>query len=269
MEKPDKVKVFVKINQVWQKGEVTGGNEQQYAITTRDGQSFNVNRDSSYVEEIQRPSQRYAYGDIKEKLQGQYISFDKLPSNVKDQLVDGREYLHTASYLNEGELKESVKMIQAKYDANYGSKLHVQIKRNSPVKIEDAVAYNHRFSQKEFDAMVKDGKAIMFQGNTRDGEIFQKLAYYEPKLNDIRTKPTLSKNVYFYGKKLTQQQADALNKGQEVLMKIDTAKGPKEYMVNYSPRSEQFITKGIDMKKAEKMEVNHEKKKPRSRGVRV
>ena len=95
--------------------------------------------------------------------------------------------------------------------------------------------------------MVKDNKFIAFTGRSTEGESFTKLAYYEPKLNDIRTKPALSSNTYLYGQQLTQPQADALNKGLETKITIEkTKKGALTYMVSYSPKAERFITKSLE-----------------------
>ena len=103
----------------------------------------------------------------------------------------------------------------------------------------------------------------------KDGEMFPKLAYYEPKLNDIRTKTALSENTYFYGQQLTKQQADAMNKGEAVEISIATKKGRKTYNVTYSPRAERFITKSPEKTNVKELEtkdavvVGDEKKKKR------
>ena len=170
--------------------------------------------------------------------------------------MKGEEYIHQSSYVHEGQMKESVKAVQLIYDQRNGSKLDVQIKRNEPVTLLDAKAYNHQFTKEEFDIMVKEGKHIVFEGNTKDGELFSKLAYYEPKLNDIRTKSALSQNTYFFGQKLTKEQAITMNKGEAVQITIDTKKGQKTYMVTYSPKAERFITKSLEKEKTENLKVN-------------
>lgn len=280
MEKQTVKKVFVKLNQKWENGEIESEQDNTVQVKLSDGQSLAIERGSSYMEEKKRPAQQYAYGDLKEKLEGQYVSYTKLTDNIKDQLVEGREYLHESTYVKEGKLKESVKMVQMGYNRNSGSVLNVQIKRNVPIKQEDAVAYNHKFTPGEFDKMVNKGKAIVFEGNSNDGEVFKKLAYYEPKLNDLRVKRALSENDYFYGKKLTSGQAESLNNGKEIKMTISSkTKGDKEYMVSYSPRSESFKTKSVEKmlaqkqqekeNLAEKLDNKPEKKKSRSRGMKV
>lgn len=264
-------KVFVKVNQKWQKASVVSEKDGIVSVKTNEGQSFDLPRSSRWLEALKSPAQRYAYGDVKEQLEGQYISFDKLPENVQDNLVQGKEYLHESTYVSEGQLKDSSKMIQMVYDRNQGSRIDVQYRRNEPITLEKAMAYNHKFSAEEFKKMVEKKEFIVFQGSTNDGEVFQKLAYYEPKLQDIRTKSALSPNTYIYGEKLTLEQANALNSGKAIEMEIKSnAHGSKPYMVSYSPRKETFITKNVDVSKAMKMEVvTDEKKNSRSRGVKV
>lgn len=264
-------KVFVKVNQKWQRGTVISEKDGVVSVKTNEGQLFDLPRTSRWLETLKSQAQRYAYGDVKEQLEGQYISFDKLPENVQDNLVQGREYLHESTYISEGQLKDSTKMIQMVYDRNQGSRLDVQYRRNEPVTLDKAWAYNHSFSKDEFDRMVEKKEFVLFQGSTNDGEVFQKLAYYEPKLQDIRTKSALGPNTYFYGEKLTMEQANALNAGKELEMEIKSkANGAKPYMVSYSPRKETFITKNVDMSKAMQMDVvTDEKKKTRSRGVKL
>lgn len=270
MEKQQE-KVFVKMNQKWQKGVVINKENGKLAIQTQDGQQFNVAVDSKWFEYQQNPSQRYAYGDIREQLEGQYISFEKLPENVKDNLAQGKEYFHVSTYLSDGELKETSKMVQMVYDPNLGSRLFVQFKRKAPVTLDQAMAYNHKFSPDEFERMVSKNEVVVFKGITRDGELFDKLAYYEPKLQDIRTKAALTPSTYLYGTKLTLDQANALNKGQEVEINIKTkTNGTKPYLVSYSPRNETFITKNLQLEKAKKLEVvQDEKKKNSSRRMKV
>ena len=271
MERQISEKVFVKLNQKWQKGTITSEKDGMVSIKTNEGQVFDLPRTSKWLEPLESPAQRYAYGDVKEQLEGQYISFEKLPKNVRDSIVQGREYMHESTYVSEGQLKDSAKMIQMVYDRNQGSRLDVQYRRNEMVTQENAMAYNHKFTPKEFERMVEKKEFIVFQGTTNDGEIFQKLAYYEPRLQDIRTKPALTANTYIYGKQLTLEQANALNNGKELEMEITSKKnGTKPYMVSWSPRKETFITKNIDMKKALKMDVvTDEKKKTPSRKVKI
>lgn len=264
-------RVFVKVNQKWQKGTVLSEKDGTVSVRTDEGQSFDIPRNSRWLETQQSPAQRFAYGDVKEQVEGQFISFDKLPENVKDNLVQGREYLHESTYVSEGQHKSNTKMVQMLYDRNLGPRLDVQYRRNEPVTLEKAWAYNHSFSPEEFERMVEKKEFILFRGSSNDGELFEKLAYYEPKLQDIRTKSALRTNTYIYGEKLNAEQAKALNQGQEVEMEIKTkGKGTKTYLVSYSPRKETFITKSVDMAKAKKIDVvTDEKKKNRSRGVSV
>jgi len=249
-------KVFVKLNQVWLKGEIVSKEGTTLKVKTSGNVEFKIDESSPYVERMKSPAQKFAYRDAKEKLEGAYVSFDKLPENKQDAIVKGEEYIHQSSYINGDEMKESVKAIQLMYDQQAGSKLNIQIKRNEPVKLPDAKAYNHQFTKEEFDVMVKEGKHIVFEGSTKDGELFSKLAYYEPKLNDIRTKSALTENTYFYGQKLTKDQAATMNKGEATEITINTTKGKKAYMVTYSPRAERFITKSLEKEKAKNMKVN-------------
>jgi len=264
-------KVYVKVNQKWQRATVTGKQDGKVSVVTDDGQSFNLPKNSKYLEPIGSKDQKFAYGDVKEQLEGQYISYAKLPESVRDNLVEGKEYFHESTYISEGELKEGAKMVQMVYDRNVGTRLDVQYRRNEVVTLDKASAYNHSFSADEFRCMVEQKEFVVFQGSTSDGEVFQKLAYYEPRLQDIRTKSALTPNKYFYGEKLTTKQADALNKGQEIEMVIKSRKhGVKPYLVSYSPRRESYITKNVELAKAKTMEVyQDEKKKPRSRSMKV
>ncbi|MDB4291761.1 hypothetical protein N9954_00020 [Maribacter sp.] len=261
-------KVYVKLNQVWQKGDAVAVNDTTYKVKTPDNLTFEIEKGSKYLEKQKFPAQRFAMGEVKERLEGAYISFDKLSENVQDAIVKGEEYLHQSAYPKDGVIKESVKMIQMVYSSTSGSRLDVQIKRNEPVKLENAEAYQHQFTKEEYDTMVKEGKTIVFTGTSLSGEKFPKLAYYEPKVNDIRTKSALTSNTYLYGQKLTQEQATSINNGIETKITIEkTKKGPVTYMVTYSPRAERFITKSMEKAKAqevdkkEHMAVVGEKKK--------
>ncbi|SNZ01432.1 hypothetical protein [Flagellimonas pacifica] len=248
-------KVFVKVNQVWHKGEAVSKDENTFKVRIPDYMDFEIEKNSKFLERQNSPDQRFAFGEAKQRLEGAYISFDKLPENIQNAIVKGEEYLHSSTYVNDGALKESVKMVQLMYNQNSGSKLDVQIKRNEPVKLEDAKAYNHQFTKEEFEQMVDGGKTVAFTGHITDGNKFTKLAYYEPKLNDIRTKSALTENTYFFGQKLTKVQAESINKGQETQISINTKKGPKTYMVSYSPRAERFVTKSVENSKANNMKV--------------
>lgn len=260
-------KVFVKLNQVWQKGEAVSLNDKTFKVKTTDNQTFEIEKDSKYLEMQKFPAQRFAMGEAKERLEGAYISFDKLPENIQDSIVKGEEYLHQSAYPKDGVIKESIKMVQLVYSPNSGSRLDVQIKRRETVTLSQAKAYNHKFSESEFHKMVNDGKFVAFTGHATDGGSFTKLAYYEPRLNDIRIKPALTSNSWLLGQQLTQDQADALNNGKETKITIQkTKKGPLTYMVNYSPKAERFITKSIEkakemVTKKEVVSVGNEKKK--------
>ena len=243
-------KVFVKVNQRWQKANIINEEEGKVNVLTQDGQRFSIDKESKWLELVQNPAQRYAYGDVKEQLEGQYISFEKL---------------------SDGELKETSKMVQMVYDPNMGSRLFVQFKRKNQVTLDQAMAYNHKFSPNEFERMVSKKEVVLFLGITKDGELFEKLAYYEPKLLDIRTKSALTPNTYLYGSKLSATQAKALNQGEEIEIKIKTkSKGTKPYLVSYTPRNEIFITKNLQLEKARNLEiVTDEKKKSSSQRMKI
>ena len=247
-------KVYVKLNQVWQKADAVAVNDTTYKVKTPDNLTFEIEKGSKYLEMQKFAAQRFAMGEAKERLEGAYISFEKLSENVQDAIVKGEEYLHQSAYPKDGVIKESVKMVQMVYSATSGSRLDVQIKRKEPVTLENAEAYQHHFTKEEFDSMVKDNKTIVFTGKSLNGETFQKLAYYETKLNDIRTKSALTSNTYLYGQKLTQEQATSINNGIETKITIKkTKKGPVTYMVTYSPRVERFITKSLEKAKAQEL----------------
>lgn len=261
-------KVFVKLNQTWQKGEAVAINDATYKVKTSDNQTFEVPKGSDFMEPQKFPAQRFAMGEAKERLEGAYISFEKLPENVQDAIVKGEEHLLRTAYIKDGKLNETVKMVQMVYSPTSGSRLDVQIKRKEPVTLDKAKAYNHQFTKAEFDKMVNDEKHIAFTGSTSDGEMFTKLAYYEPKVNDIRTKAALTANTYLFGQQLTQEQADNMNKGMETKITLrKTKRGPITYMVSYSPRAEKFITRSLEKAKLAELEVkeavtvNSEKKK--------
>ena len=225
-------------------------------MKTADNQTGEFKKNSDFIELQKFAAQRFAIGEAKERLEGAYISFDKLPENVQDAIVKGEEYLLRSAYIKDGKMNETCKMVQMVYSPTSGSRLDVQIKRKEPVTLDKAKSYNHQFTKVEFDKMVNEGKHIVFLGNTSDGEMFPKLAYYEPKLNDIRTKPALTANTYVYGQQLTQEQADAMNKGMETKITFQkTKKGPITYMVKYSPRAERFFSKSLENSKVNDMEV--------------
>src|SRR5690606_35579621 len=108
-------KVFVKINQVWQKGTAVSEDGKTFKVKTDNYVDFEIEKGSKYLEFQKFPAQQFARGDAKERLEGAYISFDKLPENIQDAIVQGREYLHQSSYINEGKMKESIKMVQMMY----------------------------------------------------------------------------------------------------------------------------------------------------------
>ena len=266
-------KVFVKINQVWRKGEAVSNDEKTFKVRIADYMEFEIEKDSKFLELQKFPAQQFAMGEAKQRLEGAYISFDKLPKIIQDAVVRGEEYLHNASYVNNGVLKESIKMVQMIYNANTGSRLDVQIKRNEPVKLSEAKAYNHDFTESEFRKMVKEGKVISFEGKSGDGTTFTKLAYYEPRLNDIRTKSALTENTYFFGKKLTKEEAKTINEGKEAKISINTKKGLKTYLVSWSPRAERFVTKSLENSKLNSMQVKEAvtvgRQKKKSKGQSV
>src|SRR6056297_1283048 len=177
-------KVYVKVNQKWQRATKTGEQDDKVSIATDDGQTFNLPKNSKYLEPIASKEQKFAYGDVKEQLEGHYISYAKLPESVRDNLAEGKEYFHESTYISEGELKEGAKMVQMVYDRNLGSRLDVQYRRDEAVTLDKAWAYNHAFSADEFERMIDKQEFVVFQGSTNDGEVFQKLAYYEPRVQD-------------------------------------------------------------------------------------
>jgi hypothetical protein len=247
-------KVFVKINQVWKKGEAVSLNDTMFKVKTADNLTFEIEKNSKYLEIQKFPEQKFAIGEAKERLEGAYISFDKLEPNVQDTIVKGREYLISTAQPKDGVLQESVRMVQLVYSPTSGSRMDVQIKRKEIVTISDAKAYQHQFTKEEYNSMVTDRKNVVFTGTALNGETFQKLAYYEPKLNDIRTKPAVSANMYALGQQLTEVQAETMNKGEEVKITIQkTKKGPLTYMVSWSPKTETFKYKS--MEKAKTQEV--------------
>lgn len=245
------LKVFVKINQVWKKGEAISTDDKTFKVKTADNLTFEIEKNSKYLEVQKSPEQKFAIGEAKERLEGAYISFDKLEPNVQDTIVKGREYLISTAQPKDGVLQESVRMVQLVYSPTSGSRMDVQIKRKEPVKLVDAKAYQHQFTKEEYHSMVTDRKNVVFTGTALNGETFQKLAYYEPKLNDIRTKPAVSANMYALGQQLTQAEAETMNKGEEVKITIQkTKKGPLTYMVSWSPKTETFKYKSMEKAKA-------------------
>jgi hypothetical protein len=204
-------------------------------------------KDSRNVEVQKNKDQQFAEADVKSRLEGAYISFEKLEPNIQESILEGKEQLIETTYINDGKLKETVKMVQMLYNSTYGSRLDVQIKRKEQVKLEDANAFQYQFTKDEYHAMVQEGKTIQFTGTSLSGDTFQKLAYYEPKLNDIRTKSAVSANMYVLGQILTKQQADILNKGEEVKITIrKTQKGPLTYWVRWNAKNQRFLYKNLD-----------------------
>jgi len=259
MEKQEEksiVKVFVNLNQAWQIGQAIALDDQTFKVKTADGQVNTFKKDSEYLEVPKQEHRNHKYGfkEVQQRLEGAYISFKKLDPNVRNTIAMGKEYLLKTAYGKDGEAKESVRMVQMIYNPNTGSRLDVQIKRKETVKLEDANAYQYQFSKEEYDKMLKDGKTVLFTGTSLNGNKFQKLAYYEPRLNDIRTKSALSTNTMLYGQMLTQDQADSINKGVETKITIrKTKKGPLTYMVSWSPKSEEFITKNLEKAKSQEV----------------
>lgn len=259
MEQKTDRKVFIKQNQVWQKASVVSETDNQLSVQTKSGIQFEVDKNSPLFEELTTPGQKFAMADVKANVEGAYISFEKLPENIQQRLAEGKEYLYEGSFMKEGKLVEaSPKMIQMVYNYQKGSTLSTQIKRAKEVEVGEAKAYNHEFSKDELQKM-KEGKHILFQGVTNDGLVFDKIAYYEPKLNDVRTKPVLTENTYFYGKKLTDKQAAVLNNGGETEITIDTKDGKKTYQVGFNAKSESFSAKNLDKEKSKNIEVKSEK----------
>ncbi|PIB31466.1 hypothetical protein [Maribacter sp. 4G9] len=259
MEKQEEkniVKVFVNLNQKWQVGQAILLDENTYKVKTADGQINSFRKDSEYLEVPKQEHRNHKYGfkELQQRLEGAYISYTKLDSNVRNTLAMGKEYLLKTAYGKEGKAKESVRMLQMIYNPNTGSRLDVQIKRKETVKLQDANAYQYQFTKEEYNQMLKEGKTVLFTGTSLEGGKFQKLAYYEPRLNDIRTKSALSTNTMLLGQMLTKDQADAINKGIETKITIKkTRKGPLTYMVSWSPKIEEFITKNLE--KAQSQEV--------------
>ena len=259
MEKQEEkniIKVFVNLNQTWQVGQAIAVDDETFKVKTADGQVNTFNKDSEYLEVPKQEHRNHKYGfkEVQQRLEGAYISFKKLDPNVQNTIAMGKEYLLKTAYGKDGEAKESVRMVQMIYNPNTGSRLDVQIKRKETVKLEDANAYQYQFTKEEYNKLLKEGKTVLFTGTSLEGEKFQKLAYYEPRLNDIRTKSALSTNTMLYGQLLTQEQADAMNKGIETKITIrKTRKGPLTYMVSWSPKIEEFITKNLEKAKSQEV----------------
>ena len=240
-------KVFVNVNQVWQKAEAISMDDKTFKIKAGNNPSFEMLKDSRNVEVQKNKDQQFAEADVKRRLEGAYISFEKLEPNIQESILEGREQLIETTYINDGKLKETVKMVQMLYNSTYGSRLDVQIKRKEQIKLEDANAFQYQFTKDEYHAIVQEGKTVQFTGTSLSGDTFQKLAYYEPKLNDIRTKSAVSANMYVLGQILTKQQADNLNKGEEVKITIrKTQKGPLTYMVRWNAKNQRFLYKNLD-----------------------
>ncbi|MCM4166572.1 hypothetical protein KCTC52924_03512 [Arenibacter antarcticus] len=261
-------KVFVNVNQVWQKGEAISIDDKTFKIKAGNNPSFVMSKDSRNVEVQKNMEQQFAEADTKRRMEGAYISFEKLEPNIQESILEGKEQLIETTYINDGKLKESIKMVQMLYNSTYGSRLDVQIKRKELVKLKEANAYQYQFTKDEYQAMVNEGKTIQFTGTSLNGDSFQKLAYYEPKLNDIRTKSAVSANMYVLGQVLSKQQADNLNKGEEVKITIrKTQKGPLTYMVRWSAKGQRFLYKNLDKTNVKEKEtkenvtVEGEKKK--------
>ena len=64
-------KVFVKVNQRWQRATVTGEKDGKVSVMTNDGQSFKLTRDKKWFEPIESKDQKFAYRDVREQLEGQ------------------------------------------------------------------------------------------------------------------------------------------------------------------------------------------------------
>ncbi|WP_086478219.1 hypothetical protein [Arenibacter amylolyticus] len=250
-------RVFVYVNQVWQKGEAVSINDTTFKIKIHNHPPFEMPKNSIHVEARKTKDQQFAVADAKRRLEGAYISFEKLASNIQENIVEGKEALLTTTYIKDGKLKESVKMVQMLYHPTYGSKLDVQVKRTETVKWEEAIAYGYQFTKEEYHAMVQEGKTVLFTGNSLDGETFQKLAYFEPKLNNIRTKSTVSANMYVLGQQLTASQSEKLNQGQEVKITIKkTQKGPLTYRVRWNAKGQRFLYRNCEPLEQQKAELS-------------
>tara|TARA_R110000765_G_scaffold9911_3_gene30858 strand:- start:41433 stop:42275 length:843 start_codon:yes stop_codon:yes gene_type:complete len=248
-------RVFVLIAQVWQKGEAILVNNEKYKIKVANHPSFTLPKNDKDLEVIENEKQQFAKEDVKRRLEGAYISFGKLDDNIQDSILEGKEQLIRTTYISEGQLKSSVKMVQMIYNSTYGSRLDVQIKRNEQVKLEDANAYQYQFTKEEYNTMVKKGETILFTGTSLSGDTFPKFAYYEPRLNDIRTKSAVSPNQYVLGQQLTKEQADTMNKGEEVEITIrKSKKGPLTYLVRWSIKGQRFLYKNPEKAKAQEVD---------------
>ena len=67
-------KVFVKVNQRWQKANIINEEDGKVNVLTQDGQRFSMAKESKWLEFVQNPAQRYAYGDVKEQLENSLVS---------------------------------------------------------------------------------------------------------------------------------------------------------------------------------------------------
>jgi len=241
MEKTEPKKVFVNLNQVWEKAKLLSSDKEtgMIKVQLKDDRTFEIDSNKPFVEIITDPAQKFSMGDLKQKLEGEYISFDKLPKNVKDSLSKGKEHLYKGTYIKDDVLRETVKMIQLRYDDKLGSKLNVQYKSKEAITKETANSRNYNFA-KEFDKLVNQNEHVMFEASDKDGVVYQRLAYYEPKLNAIRDKPILTSNTYFAGQKLTESEAQRLNSGEQVSIERNTNNKRKIHLVSYNPRKESF-----------------------------
>lgn len=233
-----KERVFVNFNQTWQKAKITEKiSENNVKVELNSGKTLEIKIDSNYIEKLNSPGQKYALADVKQKLEGEYISFEKLPTSVKQSISEGKEYLHSTLNTNG---KEIVKLVQMKYSKRFGSILNVELKRNKELTLESAEAFNYKFSNEEFEKMKNNNEVICFEGCSTDGEVFKKFAFYDKRINSIRTKSLLNKKAYFLGKSLTDEEVDKLNNKERIEVVRNTKNGIKTYNISYNPRSENF-----------------------------
>ncbi|MBB3125255.1 hypothetical protein FHS04_002799 [Mesoflavibacter sabulilitoris] len=284
MKKTDEFKpkkVFVKINQKWESGTMISADENQIQVNHNSGTNTIKTEDVDKLIDIPfSKDQVFALKDVKEKLEGEYRSFNKLGSSDQEALAKGKEVFITitkeAKVENSEtkELKPVGVMLQLRYSQSKGSELHQQYARKSELSLEDVKAYNYQFTQKEFDTMKHDKKPVLFQGvDSNSGEVFDKVAYFDTKLNDIRTKSPV-KN--FYGTKLDEKQYKAINSGESVEIEY-TKKGdktPTKYTINHNFKTDTTYSKKVnekvkDMTVNDAKEVNAQKKKDKSQGLGV
>lgn len=247
--------VFVDMGGSYLKAKVKEVQKDDLVLELRDGTKFLNPNDKASLEKQVRQDQRFAFADIKRKLLGAYVSWDKLSEVDRNDLASGKEVLYKNRYLKKVEgsdikiPKEIAKVLHLTFDGqNNATVLKVHNRNEKELKLEEREYFHHKFSKEEIKKL-EAGETIIFEGNSNDGEVFKKAAYIDRDLNDLRIKGVLTDKTVFYGQNLTAQQADVINKGGNVEITIDTSKGKKTYEVGFDFKRNSFTTKGLDKEK--------------------